>query len=70
MTRVEASISAALANIETEGEEDRRREQYRQAMCVLGTIPNGRADADLTAEQRAAWRDHDEALGWFKGARA
>jgi phage gp36-like protein len=59
-------ISAAMARIEAEQEEDRQRERYRRAMRILREIPSGTRDADLTDEQHTAWRDHDEAIAWLE----
>lgn len=59
-------IGRRFAEITEEQVETRYREQYRAAMRVLREIPNGTADADLTPEQRQAWKDHDDALSWFR----
>jgi len=55
-------IAAALDAINRDDENERLRAQYRAAMKVLREIPSGTPDADLTDEQREAWRLHDEAL--------
>jgi hypothetical protein len=38
------------------------RQQYRRAMRTLRHIPSGTLDAELTLEERRAWRQHDEAI--------
>ena len=66
MTDAANEISAALARINAEHEEERQRELYRRALRVLRTIPSGTHDDDLTPKQRAAWRDHNEAVAWLE----
>ena len=59
-------IGEALAGIRRESEEESMRLKFRAATAILRTIPSGTADADLTDEQRQAWRDHGEYLSWFE----
>ena len=70
MTNASNEIAAAMDQIAREDEEQRQRERYQRCMRILREIPSGTADADLTPEQRQAWREHDDALRWLKGGQA
>ena len=54
-------IGAAFAAIEVEREVEIQEQRYREAKAVVAEIPSGTRDADLTARQRHALDQYEDA---------
>ena len=61
-TGVGREIGAAFARANAQDVEDALRLRYRRAKEIVGSIPSGTADADLTTVQRQALDEYEAAI--------